>query len=177
MSDEDDYGFDDADDEGNKPLDDITKDRNRLGRKNRELEKQLKELSEKVTTYETQARTTALKVAFESAGVNPKHVQFFPLKPDTDPASITKEEVLAFATEYELPVVEVKAEDASATDAAASPAASETPASKFVQVPAGQVIGDAGKITRKQLEDLIYSDAARANKAIDEGRVDWSAKE
>ena len=171
MTEIDPFAFEDDDEDDSKEVAAVIKERNRLGKLLRDRDKEIERLRPfEVQTLASQ-RDDTLTGIFKDSGLNPKHVKLFSaLNPEVTAAQVTKEQVLAFATENELPV-------SAPTEPEGTAVPPEGGASATDQGFAPVTVGNAqapGKITREAWSKLVAADPAQAQQLYLDGQVDMS---
>lgn len=167
------FAFENDENDDAKDAAKIRAERNRIGKKYREVEKALQAAQEQLTSYQSRERSTTLAERFTEAGVSQKHVKFFLAEnPEVDPTSVTKESVLAYARENELPIKEA---EAPAEGEGAGEGEGTTAAEGFQpKAPQGAGSANQGALNREAFLRLVQSDPAAAEAAFKAGKVDLS---
>ena len=133
----------------------------------KEIEPAYEELTKFKTQYDSEQRESTLKTVFEELGVSDKAVKFFKLEnPDGE---VSKETVARWAVENEFATPD-QFEGTEKTDAG------------FVPTTHGDgFIPGAKRYSRKEFEKLLstgnVADQLAANKAVEQGRVDFDSED
>lgn len=168
MSEKDPFSFEDEDDDAKK-LEDVVKERNRLGKALRDQNKELEDLRVIKAEAEKDKREQAVASMFGAVGLSPAQAKLYlAVNPETDPASVTEEAVTAFAEEHGLVVGGGK------TAKEAEPKGEAEGEGGFKPVSSPQAQGSSGVLTREEWLKLAGSDPQAAEAAFKANRVDLS---
>ena len=175
------FRFDDEDEDGDtkptaKTAEELQKDLARMGKALRDSEKARKDAE----TLAAEAVSANQKVSLRTAGLTDRQASVFLKEFET----VTEENIAAFRTEVlgEAPKAEEKgaADAATVATAEAAAAAAALKGDKGFQPVTlgggGDSVAAGGKISPRELADLLAVDPAAADKAAREGRVDMSAE-
>src|SRR5258706_3338933 len=147
-----------------KEADALRKERDRVGKKLRDAEKEIDRLKPFETKVVTGERDIKLTAVFKEAGVSEKQVKIFTaLNPEVDPATVTKESVVKFAQDNDLTITPPEAEGEG--EAAGSEGDGFTP----VATPPGAVT-QKGVLSSDDWLKLAGTDPAAAEAAFKPGK-------
>jgi hypothetical protein len=176
------YAFDEDDDgeDSGKPAptaEELLKERNRLGKQNRDLLKELTSLKEFQTQVMAKQREDTLSAAFVGVGLDPKLSKLYALaNPEADPTAVNEQAILAFASSYGFAVVDEGGKPVQTQEPPiAPPAAPAAPESGFNPLLGAsgesKPVG-AGKISTTDLAKLMKENPAEADRMVNEGLVE-----